>query len=78
MGSGPKEIGEQSGYLSYLLRLWRAEAGREGARPGNATWRASLESALTGERQGFASLDELVEFLQRQTGSVADVEGKQG
>jgi hypothetical protein len=33
---------------------------------------------LTGERLGFASLDELIEFLQQQMGSVAVVEGKQG
>jgi hypothetical protein len=33
-----------------------------------ATWRASLESTCTGERRGFASLDELFDFLRNQTG----------
>lgn len=45
-------------HLSYLLRLWQT-----GSKP---TWRASLES-LTGERRGFASLEELFAFLKTQT-----------
>jgi hypothetical protein len=51
---------EPQGYRSYLLRLWRV--------PGEeiATWRASLESPYTGERRGFAGLEELVAFLRRQ------------
>ena len=52
---------EQRGYISYLLRLWSTESG------GKALWRASLESAKTGERRGFAGLDDLVAFLQEQT-----------
>ena len=48
-------------YVSYLLRLWQAE--REGA----LTWRASLESARTGERWGFANLAELYAFLEQET-----------
>ena len=47
-------------YLSYLLRLWRAD-GEEGA-----TWRASLENPQTGERRGFAGLDAMVAFLRQQ------------
>jgi hypothetical protein len=49
------------GYLAFLLRLWqvRSEAG--------STWRVSLESARSGERLGFASLEELFAFLQRRT-----------
>jgi len=47
-------------YRSYLLRVWRV-SGEE-----TATWRASLESPHTGERWGFADLDELVAFLRRQ------------
>ena len=49
----------QPRYLSYLLRLWQT-----GSQP---AWRASLES-LTGERQGFADLEELFAFLKSQTG----------
>jgi hypothetical protein len=51
--------GERRDYLSYLLRLWRVS--KEGA-----VWRASLESPQTGERIGFASLDELFAFLREQ------------
>ena len=47
-------------YISYLLRMWRS--GQD-----EATWQASLESPLTGERQGFAGLEELWAFLQAQT-----------
>ena len=49
----------QPRYISYLLRLWQT-----GSKP---AWRASLES-LTGERQGFAGLEELFAFLKSQTG----------
>ncbi|MBN1219857.1 MAG: hypothetical protein JXM69_13090 [Anaerolineae bacterium] len=48
----------QQRYLSYLLRLWQTD--------NKPTWRASLES-LTGERQGFASLEELFDYLKTQT-----------
>jgi len=68
----------QPGYLSYLLRLWQVDTEGSGSQVGGAVWRTSLESSLTGERLGFASLDELIEFLQQQMGSVAVVEGKQG
>lgn len=51
-------------YMSYLLRMWRSEGDR-------VAWRASLESPLTGERQGFASLKDLFAFLQGQADSPA-------
>jgi hypothetical protein len=51
---------EQSDYQSYLLRLWRAKEGKEG-------WRASLESAQTGERKGFATLDALFDYVRSRT-----------
>jgi len=47
-------------YLSYLLRLWPVEDG------GERMWRASLESARSGQRTGFASLDDLFDFLEQQ------------
>jgi hypothetical protein len=54
-------------YLSYLLRLWRANgpAGDQddGAAP---AWRASLESPRTRERRSFRSLDEMVAYLRRE------------
>jgi hypothetical protein len=49
---------QRSGYVAYLLRLWQARDA-EGVR-----WRASLEDIRTGQRQGFASLEELFEFLR--------------
>jgi hypothetical protein len=51
----------QRRYLSYLLRLWQTSDR------GKQVWRASLESPGTGERQGFASLEDLFNFLQAQT-----------
>ena len=53
-------------YLAYMLRLWQA-------RSKETVWRASLESPHTGERHGFASLDDLISFLQRQTGAATDI-----
>ena len=44
-------------YHAYLLRLWRVE--EEGGR-----WRAQLEEVGTGERHGFASMEELTAFLE--------------
>jgi hypothetical protein len=78
MGGGQKEPHEQPGYLSYLIRLWQVDTAREADRLGRTVWRGSLESSLTGERQGFADLDELVEFLQRQTEAQADADEKKG
>jgi excisionase family DNA binding protein len=49
-------------YLSFLLRLWQVGDAEKPA------WRASLESPATGQRQGFASLPELFDFLQAQAG----------
>ncbi len=47
-------------YLSYLLRLWCPEESQL------ACWRASLEDPHTGERIGFANLEELFAFLMAQ------------
>ena len=63
---------EQPDYVSYLLRLWREsdESEIQGGAD-QAVWRASLECSKTGERQGFAGLDDLVDFLRRQIGAVS-------
>jgi hypothetical protein len=47
-------------YHSYLLRLWCTEQAERGC------WRASLEDSHTGERIGFASLEELFALLMEQ------------
>jgi len=48
-------------YLYFLLRLWRVRQS------GLDAWRASLEDPHTGKRRGFASLNELADYLQQQT-----------
>lgn len=60
--SGTQKQGRQPDtYLSYVLRLWYVE------RQGMGTWRASLQSARSGQRVAFAGLEELCDFLQRET-----------
>ena len=65
MDNIPQDPREQRDYLSYLLRLWRVNEEK-------TVWRASLESSHTGGRRGFASLDDLFDFLRSQTGTVLD------
>jgi hypothetical protein len=48
-------------YVAYLLRLWQVHTEN------TLTWRASLESPYTGERQSFGSLEGLFEYLQART-----------
>jgi hypothetical protein len=63
---------EPSDYYSGLLRLWR-EDGKD-----QASWRASLESSLTGTRHAFLSLEELFLFLRRQVVSGSDATTDKG
>jgi hypothetical protein len=56
-------------YHSYLLRLWQTSDGK------NAVWRASLQSPGSEERLGFASLEELLDFLRTRTVQVEPNEG---
>jgi hypothetical protein len=76
---------EQPYYFSYLLRLWREDEDdmlhqvdespdRSESRP---IWLASLESSLTGQRQGFANLADLFAFLRQLTGTVSDPESEE-
>jgi hypothetical protein len=46
-------------YRSYLLRLWCEETL-------DPRWQASLEDPHTGERIGFANLEQLFAFLMDQ------------
>jgi hypothetical protein len=77
--------GEQPNYCSYLLRLWRENdnemlhqvdeaPAHTASRP---IWLASLESSLTGKRQGFANLEDLFAFLRRQTGTGSGLESEE-
>ncbi len=54
----------QAGYHALLLRLWRE--GAEGA------WRASLQDAGSGERLGFADLEQLFAYLRQLIGDTPD------
>jgi hypothetical protein len=47
-------------YRSYLIRLWRRGAEQAPA------WSVALEDVRTGERRGFASLDEALRYLGAQ------------
>lgn len=55
--------GEQANYQSYLLRLWQVDEEEGG-------WQASLESARTGERRGFADLEAMLAYLRQATGAL--------
>lgn len=52
--------GQKILYHSYLLRLWCAGQAEVGC------WQASLDDPHTGERIGFASLEEMFTFLIEQ------------
>ena len=46
---------------SYLVRLWPTGAAEQ------QVWRASLEDVRSGQRRGFANLEQLFVFLMEQT-----------
>jgi hypothetical protein len=56
----PSPTVDEKTYLSFLLRVWRVRQNE------HFVWRASLEDTRTGERRGFANLEELVKFLRVQ------------
>lgn len=49
----------QTQYYSYLLRIWQSDDHEP------IVWRASLESAFTGQQYNFATVAELFEFLDQ-------------
>jgi hypothetical protein len=61
----PRDTEGPATYRSYLLRLWRES-------PEGEPWRASLQSAISGERHGFADLDGLFDFIRCQTEATPD------
>ena len=70
------EDDEPADYYAYLLRLWRADDALD-SRKDDAEytpWRVSLESARTGERQGFGSLEALFDHLRERTGASPDTQ----
>jgi hypothetical protein len=66
MDTHPQGSQERGDYLSYLLRLWRESDGEV------PVWRASLRSSRTGEKVGFASLEELFEYLRDRVSADPD------
>ena len=58
--------GEVRDYIAYLLRLWREKGGV------STRWRASLQDPHSGERIGFASLEELIVYLRREMGELLE------
>jgi len=54
--------------MSFLLRLYRVDDEEK------PVWHMSLESSLTGERAGFASLKDLFAFLQQQMSTMSDAD----
>ena len=76
---------EQPTYFSYLVRVWQEHDDGMLHQLGDAShytenrtiWLASVESSLTGKRQGFANLDDLFAFLRRQAGTVSDPESEE-
>ncbi len=61
---------QQPDYYAYLLRLWRVDQvnNLSDLPVDTSLWRASLQDPHTGERVGFASLEDLFGFLQAQAG----------
>jgi len=47
-------------YLAFLLRIWQIKDAEQ------LIWRASLEDPHTGERQGFATYEALIDFLRER------------
>jgi hypothetical protein len=54
----PKEHKEK--YRSYLLRLWVEDVN------GKQVWRILLENPYSGERRGFASMQDLCAYFQEK------------
>ncbi len=70
--------GKRVNYDSYLLRMWQVPTNGEFA------WRISLENVQTGEKHGFANLEEFIIYLKEKnkhedkplvTGNHGEVEG---
>jgi len=53
-----KTMGRKKKYRSYLLRLWEEDIN------GKQVWRISLENPFSGDRRGFANLNDLCAFLK--------------
>lgn len=50
-------VNKKAEYYSFLLRMWRVENGEQKRR-------ATLENVESGEKHGFATLAELLKYLE--------------
>jgi len=66
MSQGRKRDEQPRDYAAYLLRLWREKGG------GAIGWRASLQDPHSGEKVGFANLEELFGFIRRETADLLE------
>lgn len=56
-------LNEPPRYRTYLLTVWE-ERSQDATPP--TLWRFSLKDPATGQRRGFASLDEMMAFLSSE------------
>lgn len=59
-----KDLDAKDVYLSYMLRIWRLRNGEKLSSSKIDTWRVSLENTQTRKQVHFASLEEMLIFLQ--------------
>jgi hypothetical protein len=59
-------VEQENPHLSYLLRLWSVTNCED------RRWRCSLENVQTGERIGFANLEALHAFLDKEIDSTQE------
>ena len=52
-------------YVSFLVRMWREEDPEQPGRFGD--WQGEVEHIQSGRQWSFVRLEELLEFLRRQT-----------
>jgi hypothetical protein len=54
--------------LAYVLRLWRVRNGER------SVWRVSLQDVRSGERRGFAGVDQMCRYLRARIRDTLDRE----
>jgi hypothetical protein len=61
-----RDLNTKDVYFSYLLRIWQLRNSEKISSSKNDIWRVSLESIQTRKQVHFASLEEMLIFLQGQ------------
>jgi len=59
-----KDLGTRDAYFSYMLRIWRLRNIEKLLSSQEDIWRVSLENTQTRKQVHFASLEEMLIFLQ--------------